>query len=62
LTDWVEKDNFQAKKNGTLGRKRGKMYSPHSINGLGGKIIPKWGGIIHIGSLYYFSTIAGINW
>jgi hypothetical protein len=39
------------------GEGRGKISSPHSVNILGTKILPKWGGMIQIGSSYNFSSI-----
>ena len=39
------------------GEGRGKFSSPHSVNILGTKIIPKSKGMIHIRSFYYFSSI-----
>ena len=37
---------------------RGKVSSPHLVKLLGTKILPKWGVMIHIGSLYNFSSIS----
>jgi hypothetical protein len=39
---------------------RGKISSPHSVKLLGTKSLPKWGGMIRIGSLYYLSSISMI--
>jgi hypothetical protein len=40
------------------GEGRGNISSPHSVNILGTKILPKWRGMIQIGSLYCFSSIS----
>jgi len=37
---------------------RGKLFSRHSINILWTRILPKWGGMILIGSLYNFSSLS----
>jgi hypothetical protein len=36
---------------------RGKISSPHSVNILGTKILPRWGGMIWIVSSFNFSSI-----
>jgi hypothetical protein len=55
--DWVERTNSRQSKVVLHGKGRRKFSSPHLVNFLGTKILPKWGGIIHIISLYYFSYI-----
>ena len=37
---------------------REKISSPYSVKLLEIKSLPKCGGVIHIGSLYYFSSIS----
>jgi hypothetical protein len=52
------KDNFQVKKKMILqGDGGGKNSSPHLVNILGTKSLPKWGGMIQIGSSYNLSSI-----
>jgi hypothetical protein len=58
MVDWVERKISRKRKVVLLGEGRGKHFSLHSINILGTKSLPKWGGIIFIGSLYYFSSIS----
>jgi hypothetical protein len=58
LADWVERTTSRQRKMVLQGKGRGKISSPNSINILGTKIIPKLGGMIYIGSLYYFSSIS----
>jgi hypothetical protein len=58
LEDWVERTTSRQRKAVLQGEGRRKLSSPHSIKILGTKILPKWGGMIQIGSLYYFSSIS----
>jgi hypothetical protein len=57
LADWVERTTSRQSEVVPKGEIRGKISSPHSIKLLGARSLPKWGGMIHIGSLYYFSSI-----
>jgi hypothetical protein len=43
------------------GEGRGKISSPHLVNILGTKSLPKWECMIWIGSLYYFTSISMIS-
>jgi hypothetical protein len=56
LVGWVERKTSRKNKVVLQGEFRGKISSPHSINLVGTKRIPKWKGMLYIGSLY------GKNW
>jgi len=58
LENWVETSTSKKNKVVLEGEGKGKIYSPHSIKILGKKILPKCGGMIHIQSVYYFSSIS----
>jgi hypothetical protein len=58
LENWVERTTSRKNKVVLQGEGRGKFSSPPSVKLLGTKTLSKWGGVIWIGSLYYFSYIS----
>jgi hypothetical protein len=40
------------------GEGRGNISLPHLVKLLGTKILPKWGGMIQIGSIFFLSSIS----
>jgi hypothetical protein len=54
---WVERTTSKKGKMVVEGEGRGKFSSPHSIKYFGDQSLPKWGGMIQIGSLFNFSSI-----
>ena len=61
LADWVERTTSRKDKMVLHGEGRGNVSSPHLVKLLGTKILPKWGVMIHIGSLYNFSSISVLS-
>jgi hypothetical protein len=61
LVGWVERTTFRQRKAVLQGEGIRKISSPHSIKILGTKNLPKWGGMIYIGPLYYFSSISMLS-
>jgi hypothetical protein len=61
LVVWVERKTSIQNKVVVQGEGRGKLSSPHLVNILGTKILPKWGDMIWIGSFYYFSSFSMLS-